>query len=191
MNKILTGILAILIISGIVLAEKNITEEINTTQSCITLENKAVKNGVNFPNFCADENTLIKNYCTKDEKVEQEYFNCECKKDICIIEKINEIEKNQTENNQTEMEECLVNWDCTEWTPCTKGKQTRTCNPVYGKPTQGYCFDPDDSKPSENQTCPDESSVWIWITVIVIIAVIVVGYFLLRKKPENKKLTTA
>ena len=40
---------------------------------------------------------------------------------------------------------CLSDWDCTEWTACITGKQTRTCTdlnqcqaeePIYGKPSE-------------------------------------------------------
>ena len=162
------------------------------TAECITEENRAVKNGVNFPNYCYSEETLVRNYCV-NETVEQEYVECNCVNDICI-EGTNETCTGDTclvENNETKY--CNSEWICDHWTECQNGMQTRACTDVnvcteeYTKTEEQNCT----PEPIPVGNTPD--STWLWIAVLVVIAVIVTGYFLMRKKeePEKRNLTNS
>lgn len=44
---------------------------------------------------------------------------------------------------------CSSQWECSSWSECSNGKQTRTCSPPSGKCT------PETSKPSESQSCSE------------------------------------
>jgi hypothetical protein len=49
-------------------------------------------------------------------------------------------------------EQCIENWQCSEWTACIKGTQTRACSDLNNCGTS-------DSKPSEKQACEMPASV--------------------------------
>jgi uncharacterized membrane protein YgcG len=48
---------------------------------------------------------------------------------------------------------CITEWECTSWSACSGGTQTRTCS--Y---QEGYC-EPEKDKPVESQTCFEELSL--------------------------------
>jgi hypothetical protein len=43
---------------------------------------------------------------------------------------------------------CLTNWNCTSWSSCTNGIQTRNCTKE-----KNYCYADTKKKPAENQSC--------------------------------------
>lgn len=181
MNKTILALI-FLALTGIVTAE------------CVEQDNRVTKNGVSFPNYCQDENNLVKNYCSNDS-IEQEYLNCNCviqngyANDVCI-EGTNDTCTGDTcsvnETNKTKY--CNSEWICDDWNTCTEGKQTRICTDVNICTEEKTKTEEQDCTPVTPPVTPP-SSAWLWITIIVIIAVIVVGYFLMRK-PQNKKLNT-
>ncbi len=77
---------------------------------------------------------------------------------------------------------CIPNWNCTDWSDCVNGTETRTCSDVNDCGT-------DENKPEESDACGTEAIkeagrliVIIVVIVVVIVAVSVLFYFLYKKK---------
>ena len=97
---------------------------------------------------------------------------------------------------------CLTDWECSEWSVCSDGEQTRTCEKEIS-----YCYAPAKDKPAESQSCtvsettepsaitktPAEEvvekvkkmpvSVFTWTVVGIILAGLIIAYLVMRKQP--------
>ncbi len=185
MRKTIIGLIFLLVVLGVV-AQENLTEK---DAVCITQENKAIKNGVDFPNFCVDENNLVENICENDTVI-QKYVYCDvCSGTTCVTadDWIYYNQTNQTENqtvieNQTKVS-CEDEWTCGNWEDCVDDKQTRVCTKIND-------CEKNDNKPVEEQACIVPVTPWYntWIGMVLMsvsVVIVIVGfYFLLREKEE-------
>lgn len=83
---------------------------------------------------------------------------------------INECDPNKLIDLTTERDCCVEQWQCSSWSSCDNGEQTRTCSDVYNCDTEF-------TKPDTTRTCEKPSLIlglwWLWL-LIVLIGVLVV-----------------
>ena len=93
-------------------------------------------------------------------------------------------------------------WNCTDWSECLDGEQTRTCKDKnncyneYGKPDEtktcdeliilGDTDEDTDTIDDTDTTDDEEKPKWIWIVAIIIVVIVLILIYLMWKAKEDK-----
>ncbi|MEM4245559.1 MAG: hypothetical protein QXR60_05150 [Candidatus Nanoarchaeia archaeon] len=144
----------------------------------------ALVKGTEYTDMCIGDKRLLEYFCDNKGMLEYEYFDCE---EACVDGACSEA------GTMPSGEECVEDWECSEWSACVDGKQTRSCEDANDCGTT-------ENLPALEQTCGEQPPVTPPVTTPTtsgfvkyryyiiggVIVVLIILYLLLRKK-ENKE----
>lgn len=181
--KFLVCVLALLVIPSVVLAAENCTKEGGKDYY---KAGTAIVGTDQYPDQCIDEVTLEEYYCDA-QGLEYDYYTCptSCVNGAC----------SGGENATTPS--CVENWQCTSWTACTGGQQTRTCEDLnkcgttLNAPAVSQACTATTPPPTTTPaTPPTTTTSWFakyrYYIIGGIIVILIILYFALRKSEPKK-----
>ncbi len=147
----------------------------------------ALVKGTEYTDQCIGDKRLMEYFCDDKGMLEYTYFDCA---EACVNGACAEA------GTMPPGEECVEDWECSEWSACVDGKQTRSCEDKNDCGTR-------EDLPALEQTCGEQPPTtpptttpttgasgfakYRYYIIGGVIVVLIILYFVLRKGPKEKE----